>query len=160
VRRVTLGLVYARSLEGRKASGVTVEEAHRHVASRLESQAVREAEVKKVLHALAAEFDAEVAPDADGRLVFRFPEIRRQVAAGEGLRRSLSLEGRTVGDIVFDTGDTPAEADARDQAAFDRALTDVDLSGYVPSPERVGYEADYEVVRSDEEVRGGRLARA
>jgi hypothetical protein len=65
-----------------------------------------------------------------------------------------------VGDIVYDTGDTPAEADARDQAAFDRALKEADLSGYVPSPDRVGYEADYELVLADEEVRAGRLARA
>jgi hypothetical protein len=160
VRRVTLGLVYARSLEAGGPNGVTVDEAYRHVASRLDGQTVSRAQVEKVLHALAAEFDADVAPDADGKLVFRFPEIRRQVAAGEVVRRSLSLEGRTLGDIVYDTGDTPSEADARDQASFDRALKEADLSGYVPSPERVGYEADYEVVLSDEEVRTGRLATA
>jgi len=160
VRRVTLGLVYQRSLQGAEARGVTVDEAHAHVAARLEQQAVGKAEVEKALHALAAEFDAEVAPDAEGRLVFRFPDIREQVAAGEAVRRSLSLEGRELGPIVFDTGDTATEADARDQAAFDRELAKADLSGYVPSPERVAYEDEFELVASDEEVRAARLVRA
>ncbi len=160
VRRVTLGLVYARSLEGRDSAGLTVDEALAHVTARLEHQAVGRSEVEKVLHALAAEFDAEVAPDDQGRLVFRFPTIRREVAAGEVVRRSLSLEGRELGPIVYDTGDSTAEADARDLAAFDRELGKVDVSGYVPSPDRVGYEADYEVVASDEEVRAARLTRA
>ncbi len=160
VRRVTLGLVYARSLEGREATGVTVEEAHAHVAARLEHQTVTPGAVEKVLHALAAEFDADVAPDAEGRLVFRFPAIRRQMAAGEAVRRSLSLEGRELGPIVYDSGDTASEADARDLAAFDRELEKADLSGYVPSPDRVAYEADFELVASDEEVRTARRARA
>ena len=43
--------------------------------------------VEKALHALAAGFDADVAPDAEGRLVFRFPDIREQVAAGARARR-------------------------------------------------------------------------
>lgn len=160
VRRVTLGLVYQRSLAGREAAGVTVEDAYAHAAARLKHQTVEKRAVEKVLHALAAEFDAEVEPDAEGQLVFRFPSIRGQVAAGEAVRRSLSLEGRELGPIVYDTGDTAAEADARDQAAFDRELEQVDLSGYVPSPDRVAYEDDFELVASDEEVRAARLARA
>jgi hypothetical protein len=160
VRRVVLGLVYARSLEGGGSKGLTVDDAYAHVSTRLEKQGVGKGEVEKVLHALAAEFDADVAPDPDGRLVFRFPTIRRQVAAGEAVRRSLSLDGRELGPIVYDTGDTAAEADARDLAALDRELDKVDLSGYVPTPDRVGYEADYELVAADEEVRASRLVRA
>lgn len=152
LRRVALGLVYKRAIEG---AGVTVDEAFRHVAARLEQQTVRRADVEKILHSLAAEFDAGVEPDPAGTLVFRFPAIRREFEAGEAMRRTLQLERQALGEIVYDTSDSPAQAGARDLAAFDRALGEVDLSGYVPSADRVGFEADYEVVLSDEEVRLG-----
>jgi hypothetical protein len=150
VRRVVLGLAYRRSVEG---SGITVEEAFHHAASRLEHQKVSQSDVEKVVNHLAAEFDADVEPAPDGRLVFRFPEIRKQLASGEAVRRALSLDTRDMGAVVFDTGDTAAQADARDQAAFDRELEGADLSGYIPSPDRVGYEAEYDLVAFDEELK-------
>lgn len=147
VRRVTLGLVYTRALEG---SGTTVEEAFHFVTARLkESQSVSRKQVEKALHDLAAEFDADVAPDPQGNLVFRFPEIRKQFEAGELMRGKLGLEKQALGDIVYDTGDTQSQADERD---FDRALKerDVDVSKYIAPVDRIGYEADYEVVIDDE----------
>jgi len=155
VRKVLLGFVYRDALEG--GEGVTLEAAHAHVASRLEQQKVTRRAVEAALHALAAEFDAEVSPDPDGTLRFRFPEVRKQFAAGEALRQSLHLEGRRPGDIVYSSADTPAEADARDLAALDREL---DLTPYLPAPDRIGFEDDYEVVAFDEELRRRQPVRA
>ncbi len=151
VRRLVLGLVYSEALG--KAGAITLDDAVAHVSSRLDRE-VKRGEVERVLNELAAEFDAEVEPDADGKLAFRFPAIRREFVAAEAVRRSLSLGEREIGDIVYDTGDSEAEADARDQAAFDRSLAEADLTSYLPSPERVGFEDDWEAVAFEEEMRG------
>ena len=60
-------------------------------------------------------------------------------------------EAAEVGEIVYDTGDTPEEASARDLAAFDRELAagPGDLSRYVGSPAEVGFEDDWEVVLAE-----------
>ncbi len=162
LRRVVLGLVYTRSLEG---GGVTAEEATEYASSRLKHQAVGRKAVESVLEGLVAEFDGQVDASPHGLLVYRFPEIRTQMAAGEAVRRSLALQDRELGEIVYDSGDTPSQADAREQAAFDRDLAsgppsppaalppeELDLSRYIP-PSDVGYEADYELVLADEEVK-------
>jgi len=151
VRRVVLGLVYAEALG--KAAAITLDDAVEHVSSRLDRQ-VKRGEVEKALNELAAEFDAEVEPDAEGRITFRFPAIRREFEAAEVVRRSLSLEDRDIGDIVYDTGDTAAQADAREQAMFDRSLAEADLSPYLPSPDRVAFEDDWDAVAFEEEMRG------
>jgi hypothetical protein len=153
VRRVLLGLVYQRTLEQR--APVDLEEAHRHVASRLPDQVVERSQVERVLHDLAAELDAEVTADETGQLRFSFPALRREVLAGEAMRRKLRLDERRLGPIVFSTSDDPEEADRRDQDLFDRALAegDADLGRYVPSVERVSYEDDYELVAFDEELK-------
>jgi hypothetical protein len=138
-----------------------VEEAFHFVTARLEGQSVSRGAVEKALHGLAAEFDADVAPDPQGNLVFRFPEIRKQFQAGAVMRGKLGLEKQELGDIVYDTADTSSEADARDQAAFDRALKEVDLSRYIAPVDRIGYEADYEVVLQDEmAAAAGKTARS
>lgn len=144
IRKVVLGLVYRRALEG---ASVTVEEAREHAAARLEDQAVPRGAVESVLHDLAAEFDAEVSPDEDGALRYSFPAVHQAFAAAEEVRRQLSLEGRTPGEIVFHTGDSAVEAGERELEAFDR-----ELAGYIPDTDRVGYEADYEVVAFEEEL--------
>ena len=163
VRRVLLGLVYQRTLGQEVPLDVDVEEAHRHVAGHLRDRAVARPLVEAVLHDLAAELDAEVTADETGRLRFAFPALRREMLAGEAMRRKLRLDERRLGPIVFSTSDTPEEADQRDQELFDRALVEgtegaVDLGRYVPSVERVSYEDDYELVAFDEELRqaGGR----
>ena len=152
VRRTLLGLIYERTLEQRAPIGV--EEAHRHVASRLEDRTVARALVESVLQDLAAELDADVTADEAGALRFSFPKLRQEVLAGESMRRKLRLDERTLGPVVFSTSDTPEEADRRDQELFDRALTDsdADLGRYVPSPERVAYEDDFELVAFDQEL--------
>lgn len=144
VRRVTVGLVYRRALEER---AVTEADAAEHAAARLEYGGFEKEAAVEALRALAAELDADVEPDADGALAYRFPAVRRAFAAGEDVRRRLALEEREPGDVVFHTADTTAEASARDLEAFDR-----ELAGYVPATDRVGYEADYELVAFDEEL--------
>ncbi len=157
VRRVVLGMVYADAL-GPNA-GVTVEDATEHVSSRLERKVERK-KVEAVLNELATEFDADVEPDAEGRLTFRFPEIRRQFVGAETVRRQQGLEGKELGEVVYDTGDTQAQADERDQRSFDRELGDVDLTSYLPSPGQIGFEDDWEAVAFDEEMRRRGLVQA
>ncbi len=157
VRRVVLGMVYAEALG--KGAGVTVDDAVQHVSARLGPKVSR-SQVEAALHELAAEFDADVQPDADGRLTFSFPDIRKQFVGTEAVRRQQGLGSRTLGDIVYDTGDTQAEADARDQKAFDRALSEADLSSLLPSPDRVGFEADWEAVAFDDEMKRRGLVQA
>ena len=151
VRRVLLGLVFDESVG--KTGGVTVDRAKAHVDATLEEEASL-AEVKDALERIATEFDADVSPDEEGKLVYRFPSIGADFAAAERVRRSLKLESRRPGDIVFDTGDTATQADARDQAAFDREVSAGDLKGYVPAPDRVDYQEDFEVIAFEEELRG------
>ncbi len=49
---------------------------------------------------------------------------------------------------MYSSADSPMEA-------FDRELEtgDLDLSGYLPSPDLVGFEDDYEVVAFEEELK-------
>ncbi|HET9948629.1 MAG TPA: hypothetical protein VFQ22_06890 [Longimicrobiales bacterium] len=159
VRRVLLGLVYRRALES-EAGTVDVAEAHRWVASRLGERRVAPREVEKALHELAAELDADVEPDESGALRFAFPAVRRQLAAGEAVRRKLELERKSLGEIVYSTADTAAQADARDAALFDRALSgaELDPARYVPALDRVDFEEDFALVTFDEELRRHRLA--
>ena len=155
VRRVLLALVYDRSVG--RAAGVTLEEAKAHADATLQEGASL-AEVKRGLEQIATEFDAEVAPDAQGNLVYTFPSIAADFAAAEKVRRSLKLEASRPGDIVFDTGDTASEADARDQKLFDREIAAGELKGYVPAPDRVDYEEDFEIIAFEEELRGRGIA--
>jgi len=154
IRRVVLGQVYRDALGA--GVGVTADQLHEQAASRLPDQAVRHTDVERALKDLAAEFDADVDPDPEGRLVYRFPAIRREVEASELLRRSLRLEKQATGDVVFSTADSAIEAGERELLAFDRALEsgDVDLTSYVPATDTVRFEADYEAVAFDEELRG------
>ena len=153
VRRVLLGLVYRRTLSA--GDPISVDEAHRHVSSRLADTVVERGDVEAALHGLAREFDAEVTSDTSGALRFAFPALSREVLAGEAMRRKLELDKKSLGEIVFSTSDTAEEADARDQRLFDRALAeaDIDADRFVPAVERVAYEDDYELVAFDEELR-------
>jgi hypothetical protein len=157
VRRVLLGLVYQRALEGSRPVSVT--EAHTHVASKLTGQTVDRTEIESALHRLAAELDADVEVDGDAgenEQRFTFPALRRAFVAGDAVRRKLELDRKTLGEIVYATGDTPEQAAARDARAFDRALDTgarLDVDRYLPAPDRVGFEEDFEVVAFDEELR-------
>lgn len=145
VRRVLLGLVYDLALD--KGAGVQVEPATAHVARRLEGQRVTRQDVEKALQELAAEFDADVEPDPDGNLIYRFPKLREQFASSEAVRRMLALDAQALGAIVYDSSDTPAEEGRREMEAFDRALAgarDASLGRYLSSPGRVAFEDDWE----------------
>ena len=97
----------------------------------------------------------------EGSLRFSFPAIRNQFLASEAVRQRLKLEDQKLGGVVYSSADSSAEASERDGAAFDRELAaDVDLTAYLPSPERAGFEDEYEIVAFEEELqrRGPALA--
>jgi hypothetical protein len=175
VRRVLLGHIHEVVLDGGR--GLTVDDAARFVSAKLDKQRVPRADVEAALHDLAAELDADVETDADSRLVFRFPALPKKLAAGEIVRRRMALDRRSPGAVVYSTADTAVEESKRDIAAFDRELATggklgsgmerdarkdagtpsaIDLRRYLPPTDRVGYEADYEVVAFEEELAGRR----
>ena len=84
-----------------------------------------------------------------------FSMIRRQFVASETVRRRLKLEDRVIGEVVYSSADTGREASARDRATFDRDLEEgeLNLSSYVPSPNRSGFEEDYEIVAFEEQLK-------
>ena len=148
VRRLLLGLVYGRAVGA--VRWVSVAEAIRHVQARLKDQQVGGKLVTDELGRLAAEFDADVEADDNG-FRYRFPVIRESFVEAELVRRTLRLEDQKLGPIVYATSDTAVEASRRDMDAFDRELAraEVDLSRYLPSPDGVGYEEDFEVVMDE-----------
>ena len=166
VRRLLLGLVCQRSVG--TVRWLSVDEAVRHVARGLSgggegsSSGGAASLAKKELEALAAEFDADVEAQDDG-FRYRFPQIRRTFVEAELMRRRLRLQDQKLGAIVYSTSDDDSQAAKRDLAAFDRELAgaEIDLSRYLPSPGKVGYEEDYEVVMDAAQARvAGRGATA
>ena len=152
VRRLLVGLVYGRSIG--RIRWLSVADAIRHVQARLKDQQVSGRLVTGELGKLAAEFDAEVEAGDDG-FRYRFPAIRETFVEAELMRRNLRLEDQKLGPIVYATSDTAVEASRRDMEAFDRELAraEVDLSRYLPSPGKVGYEDDFEVVMDERPAR-------
>jgi hypothetical protein len=155
VRRLLLGLVYRHALGDGRA--VSEKEAWDFVRERM--QGATESAVRSTLREIAAEFDADVEVGDDGVARYTFPAVREQFTASESMRRKLRLDQRSLGEIVFSTGDTAAEADARDLELFDRELlrSEPDLDRYLPMVDRVDYEDDFELVAFDEELRRGRV---
>jgi len=153
VRRVLLGLVYSRSLDGGRDIGTT--EAYEHVISRLQSQVVQRGDITAALQLLAAELDAEVVVDDSGDTRYHFPALRQQFTASEQVRKKLKLENRTLGEIVFSTGDSALEASERELSLFDRELQagEADFDRYLPSLDKIGFEDDYDLVAFDEELK-------
>ena len=158
IRRLLLGLVYSRSIG--TVRWIPVGEAIRHVGAKLQGQQVSAKQVLKELEALAAEFDATVEADDDG-FRYRFPAIRETFVEAELMRRRLQLRDQKLGGIVYATSDTSAQASKRDLDAFDRELAraEVDVSRYLPSPDRVGYEEDFEVVMEERPAAPARARR-
>jgi hypothetical protein len=153
LRRVVLGLVYREALAG--AGKVTVDRALDHARSGLKRPELGRASVEAVLQQLATEFESDISTDKDGTLIFHFDAVRRQFAASELIRHRVKLEDRTLGEVVYSTADSRLEESARDAANLERELkrSDLDFSGYLRSPDRVGFEDDYEVVAFDEELK-------
>ncbi|MYB98511.1 MAG: hypothetical protein F4X60_08145 [Gemmatimonadetes bacterium] len=158
VRRLLIGLVYQRSISA--VRWVTVGEAIAHVQKRLKDWDVSPKVVLGELEKLAAEFDASVEAD-DAGFRYRFPAVRESFVEAELMRRQLKLQDQKLGRIVYATSDSGTEASRRDQDAFDRELAraEVDVSRYLPSPGRVGYEEDFEVVMEEAPVRTARRRR-
>ena len=152
IRRLLIGLVYARSVG--RVRWVPVGEAIAHVQKRLEGWNASPRDVLAELEKLAAEFDAEVEAD-DAGFRYRFPAVRETFVEAELMRRRLRLQDQKLGRIVYATSDTGSEASRRDRDAFDRELAraEVDVSRYLPSPGKVGYEEDFEVVMEEAPVR-------
>jgi hypothetical protein len=151
VRRVLLGLVYGHALDGDRPVGV--DEALQYVSSRLQDQDVTREVVDAALAALARELDADVAVTESGDTRYTFSALPREIRASESIRRTLELEKRDLGAIVYSTADTTEEAGERDLHLFDRALEgDVDLGRHLPSTHRIDFEHDYEIVAFDEEL--------
>ena len=155
VRRLLVGLVYGRALDGDKP--VRESEAFHFVEKRLPDGSVSEAEATSVLRSIAAELDADVSTDDKGALQYTFGEVRAQFAASEALRSKLRLERKSIGDIVFSTADAEETAGQRDLALFDQALLEPDasLDRYLPSVDRVSFEDDFSLVEFDEELKRG-----
>ncbi len=155
VRRLLIGLVYGRSISA--VRWITVGEAIGHVQKRMKDWEVSPKVVLRELEKLAAEFDAAVEADDDG-FRYRFAAVRESFVEAELMRRRLKLQDQKLGRIVYATSDTGTEASRRDQEAFDKELAraEVDVSRYLPSPGRVGYEEDFEVVMEEAPVRKAR----
>ena len=143
LRKVVLGFVYEAALTN---DYVTAEALAAKVEKALETS-VTPKQVTAVLHELAAEFDADVTPGADGTLEFRFPSVLRQFVAGRDLRKGLKLDERRVGDIVYSSADTDEEAGRRELESFDR-----EIAGLIEAPGRVDYEDAYDLIEFDEEI--------
>ena len=155
IRRLLIGLVYARSVG--TVRWISEDEAVSHVRTRLEGWKVAGRDVLREMERLAAEFDAAVEVD-DAGCRYRFPAVRETFVEAELMRRRLRLQDQKLGPIVYATSDTDAEASRRDRDAFDRELAraELDVSRYLPSPGRVGYEEDFELVIEDAPPRAGR----
>jgi hypothetical protein len=148
------------------------------VQARIKNRVVDPTEVEAALHQLAAEFNADVTSGeaggdgdvgpsgkgvasragalstASGSLQFHFPAIRRQFLASEAMRRRLKLDEGKLGEVVYSSADSDQEAYAREEASFDRELAaNVDLTAYLPSPDRVGFEDEFEIVAFEEELK-------
>ena len=145
-RRVLLEIVYQSSVGS--VRWISADEAIRNARRRLglERTDAADAMLKRALEELAAEFDAEVKKEDSG-FYYSFPAIRITFAEAELMRRQMKLQDQKLGEIVYSTADTAAEASKRDLKAFDRELarSGINLSRYVPAPGQTGYEEDFEV---------------
>jgi hypothetical protein len=119
LRKVLVGRVFAASLEQKP---LLVSETARAMRNALDDKSIGDHVVADALGLLATEYEAEVHPGASGEVEFRLPRVRRELQAAEELRARLALEQQTVGEVVFDTEDSPAAESRRDLAAFDAEL--------------------------------------
>jgi hypothetical protein len=119
VRKVLVGQVFAAALEQRT---VTVGRTANALRAAMNDKTIGDHIVADELGLLVTEYEADVEASSGGEVEFRFPAIRLELEAAEDLRTRLALEQRTVGSIVYDSGDSPAQQSARDLAAFDETL--------------------------------------
>jgi hypothetical protein len=167
LRKVLLSHVFRASLVGDGAQPVTASAAALHAGEALAPKKTSPRAVEAELLRLTADWDAHVSVGDDGQSEYRFEEIRMQFLAAEEVRRALALETREIGEIVYSSEDSSAEASRRDARAFDRELARGEISSgteatgraaaglsrYLPSAQRVAYVDDFELVTFDEEIR-------
>ena len=158
VRRVLLGFVYRKTLEGDNATGL--DESYQHVSSQLKDQAIQQVDVETALHKIAAELNADVSTDESGALQFSFPTLRNEFLASDTIRRKLRLDEQDVDKIVFSTSESSEEQGQRDLRLFDEKLKErgIDFRQQVPSVDQVSFEHEYELVAFDEELKQRGLA--
>ncbi len=166
LRKVILGYAFQASLNSRGAQWVTVAGTREHVRGAFpkgvpagSGPGKGAGSVEGELQSLLAEFDGEVEEGAEGTVRYRFPLVRTQFEGSEVLRNRLRLEGQTVGEIVYSSDQTEAEANERELEAFDREMErQTELERYAQNPGRVDYLDDFELVAFDEELKRGRAA--
>jgi hypothetical protein len=113
------------------------------------------------LQKLTAEFDGEIEETPDGAVRYLFPEFRLQFQGAEEVRKGLSLESQELGDIVYASDQTEAEANEREVEAFDREFgRQEELEQYLQAPDRLGYMDEFELIAFDEEMSRGKTLRA
>lgn len=108
-------------------------------------------EVRDELNTLAAEFEADVVATDTGELRFRFPRIRAAFLAAARARDRLRLGSRSVGEIVYSSGDDEVQAGERELAAFDR-----ELAGYVAAPSKTDYFDEFDAAAFEDELARGK----
>jgi hypothetical protein len=151
VRRVLTGFVYDRALRGRP---ISLNEAHRHVTSRLPEATTTRSAVGELLDELVAALEGDVSASDDGDVFYRFSAIREQYEASDIVRRHLKLAERQLGDVVFSTSDSSEAAGERELELFDRTLLgeSSDLAAQLPALDRVDIEEPYDLIAFDEEL--------
>ena len=155
LRRVLTGFIFDRALRGRP---IALSEALRHVKTTLPDGRASESEVSRLLDEFVAALDGEVSVADDGDVFYRFSTIREQYEASDTVRRHLQLEKRQLGDVVFATSDSSAEAGERERQLFDRKLSgpSSDLAARLPALDRIDVEEPFDLIAFDEELSTGR----
>lgn len=175
LRKVLLSSVYRTSVVPDGAQPLTAEMAGQEVSKALgqkgalpsgAARSLSQRDVEAQLLQLTADWDAAVEAGGAGRVEYRFPEIRKELLAGEQARNALALEKKEVGEIVYSSGDSTKQAEEREAAAFDRELASgapasagdaAALARYAPSDSRVAYVDDFELVAFDQELDSRRI---
>jgi hypothetical protein len=120
LRRFALGHIYRVALAGKGV--VSLDRAVEFVQARVPRWRIRRSRMEAVLRGLAAEFDGPITEGKGNGLFFGFRNVKRQFLASEIVRCKLDLERRATGRIVFDSADSPSEAQRREIEIFDEEL--------------------------------------
>lgn len=119
LRRFLLGHVYQVALAGKGV--VSLDRAVEFVRIRAGGRRIRRTRIAAVLRGLAAEFDGPITVQSGG-VFFGFRNLKQQFLASEHVRARFDAMRRVTGRIIFDSGDSPAEAERRELDLFDRDL--------------------------------------
>lgn len=118
IRRYLLGHVFETALRGKGV--VSVRRAVAHLRTRT-GVFLSHRQVERVLHGLAAEFDATELV-LEGDRFFGFRNVKRQFLASGLHRTKLAVEGQVMGAAIFDSGDRDEAAAERELRLFDHDL--------------------------------------